>query len=246
MTKPETARGLQPRHGDARTGTSASVLQSLFALGVTQRLERRQKVKFDCLPSPQLFLVQQGLLATELEIAGERRSLVDLHFVGDVIVSEHFAGVATSAVSLGPSLIRRLPLAAVESRFPDNEEAARALLRTLERQAQQSRLHCASLTRLTGEERVATFLVRLAFRQGHPLGERIDVPMPVGREDIADYLGLNADTVSRIFTRLRRERVIEFSGRSRLRVVDWAALCLLSPFGAALHEERAPPAVTAG
>lgn len=204
-------------------------------MGVAKRLKRRQKVRLDALPSAHLFLVQHGMLATELEIAGARRSLVDLHFVGDIIVSEHLAGLATSVISLTASLVRRLPVRAVESRFAGNEKAAHALLHTLERQAQQSRLHSAMLTRLTGEERVATLLVRLAVRQGRFPPESTVVPMPIGREDIGDYLGLNADTVSRIFTRLRKGRVIDFSGRSEVRILDWRGLCTLSPLGAALE-----------
>lgn len=211
----------------------ASVLKALFASGVTQRLKRRQKVRLDEVSGPHLYFVQQGVLATQLEMAGDRRSLVGLHFAGDIIASEQFAGLATSAISLTPSQVRGLPLRTVESKFVGNEAAASALVHALERQSRLAHLHCAMLMQLTGEERVATFLVHLALRQGRTLSERIDVPMPVGRKDIGDYLGLNADTVSRIFTRLRHGGVIESHGRSEAGILDWRGLCKLSPLSAA-------------
>lgn len=229
---------LDQARAQAEAGSSvdhdAPVLRSLFSSGVTQRLKRRQKVKLDELSGPHLFFVQQGVLATQLEMAGARRSLVSFHFAGDIIASEQFAGMATSAISLTSSQVRALPLRTIEAKFAGNEVAASALVHALERQARFAHLHCAMLMQLTGEERVATFLILLALRQVRTLAEqRIDVPMPVGRKDIGDYLGLNADTVSRIFTRLRQSGVIEPHGRSEAGILDWRALCSLSPLSAA-------------
>lgn len=227
----------------AEAGNSAEqdapVLRSLFSTGVTQRLKRRQKVRLDELSGPHLFFVQQGVLATQLEMAGARRSLVNFHFAGDIIASEQFAGMATSAISLTSSQVRALPLRTIEAKFSGNETAASALVHALERQARLAHLHCAMLMQLTGEERVATFLILLTLRQVRTLSDqRIDVPMPVGRKDIGDYLGLNADTVSRIFTRLRQSGVIEPHGRSEAGILDWRALCNLSPLSAALLQSE--------
>jgi CRP-like cAMP-binding protein len=50
------------------------------------------------------------------------------------------------------------------------------------------------------------------------------VSLPMSRSDIADYLGLTMETVSRNLTQLKRRRLIEIPDGKRLRVLDTAAL----------------------
>lgn len=67
--------------------------------------------------------------------------------------------------------------------------------------------HMVLLGRLTAEEKVASFLVTLKRRwtrvEGHELGL---IRLPMGRQDIADYLGLTIETVSRVINQMQRDR----------------------------------------
>ena len=65
------------------------------------------------------------------------------------------------------------------------------------------------LGRRTAEEKVAAFLVGWRDRLVHLKGPSMTVPLPMSRQDIADFLGLTIETVSRTFTKLERERVID-------------------------------------
>ncbi|MDX2202864.1 MAG: Crp/Fnr family transcriptional regulator [Hyphomicrobiaceae bacterium] len=174
-------------------------------------------------------MVQQGLLATSLHLAGDRRCLIELHFPGDIISSDRFGRPGVRVFSLAQTQIQRLAVAALERAVGGDPTALRALMATVTRQAEQSRLHCAILTRLSGEERLATLLLQLAQRLGQRISDRINVPLAISREDIADYLGLNADTVSRIFTRFRKARLIEFHGRSDFEILNLQKLSEISP-----------------
>jgi CRP/FNR family transcriptional regulator len=75
------------------------------------------------------------------------------------------------------------------------------------------------LGRKTAEERIASFLLAMAERSG---GERFVLPMT--RADIADYLGLTIETVSRIFTQLRTDGLIALRGTSEVVIADREAL----------------------
>ncbi len=66
-----------------------------------------------------------------------------------------------------------------------------------------------SLGRRSAEERVASFLIGWRDRQIPLTGPSNTIALPMGRLDIADFLGLTIETVSRIFTKLEREGVIE-------------------------------------
>ncbi|RTL71691.1 MAG: Crp/Fnr family transcriptional regulator [Hyphomicrobiales bacterium] len=230
MPPSQIARAIPPTPSQVFSGQGGtSSVQQLFSGGTTQRLRKRQQILFDGAGDACLFMVQQGLLATSLHIDGDRRCLIDLHFPGDVISSERFARSGVRVFSLTQSQVQRVAVTAIERQGNGEAGALRGLMSVATRQAEQARLHCALLTRLTGEERLATLLVQLAQRLGQKVADRVNVPLAISREDIADYLGLNADTVSRIFTRFRKAKLIEFHGRSDFEILNWPKLCELSP-----------------
>ena len=64
------------------------------------------------------------------------------------------------------------------------------------------------LGRRSAEEKLAAFLLNLQKRYGRTGTISVTVPLPMNRQDIADYLGLTIETVSRTFTKLAREKII--------------------------------------
>ncbi len=64
------------------------------------------------------------------------------------------------------------------------------------------------LGRRTAEEKVVAFLVALRDRQSRINGSAVNVPLPMTRQDIGDFLGLTVETVSRMFTRLAKQKAI--------------------------------------
>ncbi|PIE08676.1 MAG: hypothetical protein CSA74_01175 [Rhodobacterales bacterium] len=85
--------------------------------------------------------------------------------------------------------------------------------------------HLTTLGRLDSTERVTLFLAELAeLTPGHA-----PVHLPLSREDIADYLGLNAETVSRIFSRLKKSGLFKFLSPTEYVVPDPAAVARRLP-----------------
>jgi CRP/FNR family transcriptional regulator, anaerobic regulatory protein len=64
------------------------------------------------------------------------------------------------------------------------------------------------LGRRSAEEKVAAFLLNLQKRYGRIGAMSVTVPLPMTRQDIADYLGLTIETVSRTFAKFAREKII--------------------------------------
>lgn len=74
-----------------------------------------------------------------------------------------------------------------------------------------------TLTKKTAVEKVATFLLMQAKSQKR-VGEEFDIRLPMSRLDIADYLGLSIETVSRRFTELKSEGVISLPNRNTAHI----------------------------
>ena len=75
------------------------------------------------------------------------------------------------------------------------------------------------LGRKSACEKVASFLRDVAQCVGCE-----DVSLPMGRQDMADYLGLTIETVSRMVTQLQGSRIVEFASARQFRVTRWPAL----------------------
>jgi DNA-binding transcriptional regulator YhcF (GntR family) len=86
------------------------------------------------------------------------------------------------------------------------------------------------------EQRVVTSVIELALCTGVRSPGGVVFEMPFSRKDIADYLGLNPDTLSRIMSRLKAAGLIGYSERSRMVVRDLAALAARSPAAKSLIE----------
>ena len=80
------------------------------------------------------------------------------------------------------------------------------------------------LGRKTARDRIASFLNGLSAR-AERLGAPSDcIQLPMTRTDIADYLGLTTETVSRVLTELRRHGRIDFPAPGKVRLLDPSAL----------------------
>jgi len=80
-----------------------------------------------------------------------------------------------------------------------------------------------TLTKKSASEKIATFLIMLAERQ-HCSGEEFDIRLPMSRLDIADYLGLSIETVSRRLTALKKQKIISLPDRNTVHICQFSVL----------------------
>jgi len=193
-----------------------------------------------------VFFVRMATLLYRLTLADGLRQGVTLLYPGDIFRSA-FApeGSASSLISLSAGEVLRYRYDAFSKLLEAKRDARRYFDGAVARQSARQAIHLAAVGQLDSTQRLVSFLVELATQIGVPASEgRIVFEMPLSRSEVAEYLGLNADTLSRIMSRLRGEGLLIQPDRNTVFVRDLNALAALSPASASLMSLRRPKKVT--
>lgn len=158
-----------------------------------------------------IYQVVRGSVRTTHLQADGRRQVGDFYYEGDVIgveVGEAHRFSAEALTGCEVLALRRSGSAAYET-----GRVERMVWAATASELRRAQSHMLLLGRATASEKVARFLMDIANRFK---GEFVILPM--SRQDMADYLGLTIETISRMLGRLQAEGVIEFSGSRKYRV----------------------------
>jgi CRP/FNR family nitrogen fixation transcriptional regulator len=160
-----------------------------------------------------LYQVEFGCVRIYRLMADGRRQIAAFCMAGETFGFEAEGTHQFFAEAVGATGIRMIRMTADVTASPGFASLA---LQTLAR----AQRHLLVLGRQNATERVAAFLTEMAERQGAL--DRFDLPM--SRNDIADYLGLTIETVSRIFTKLRQRGLIRLYGSREVEITRRQAL----------------------
>jgi CRP/FNR family nitrogen fixation transcriptional regulator len=188
--------------------------------GAPVTFERNVEIYGEEEPAEYFYQVAKGAVRTYKVLQDGRRQIGAFHLPGDVFGLEAGDVHAFSAEAIAHSVIRvakRSGIVAMAAR--DSDLAADIFARTAGslRVAQE---HMLLLGRRNAEERVATFLLDLARRES---SDGV-IELPMSRQDMADYLGLTIETVSRTLTHLESKAVIELPTSRRILVLSRGSL----------------------
>ncbi|MCC2112288.1 MAG: Crp/Fnr family transcriptional regulator [Hyphomicrobiales bacterium] len=193
-------------------------------------LERGGRVWRSGVGCRRLWVVVGGLAALATALPDGRRQITSLISSGDIVcpVSDRDGGESWGE-ALSPMQICEIDLHALIATPQQSDGVWGSLFRATHRQLERSNANLVMLGRFDGVERICLFLVEMAQRLGvaGPGGYRVHLPM--SREDIADYLGLNSETVSRLLTRVRKTRLVTFISPTDFVVHDLFALARRTP-----------------
>lgn len=198
--------------------------------------------RLDAASCLKLWTVLDGLVALCTALPDGRRQLVYLSTPGEMLCPlDGVDGTDVWLEALAPSRLCELDFTAQAPTIGEDAVLSAELFRILHRQVKCVSTHLVTLGRLDGMERVCLFLTDMAWRIGDKTPGGWRVSLPLSREDIADYLGLNAETVSRIFSRVKKAKLATFLSPTDYFVRDIKALQSRAPV-AAPHGPRMPDA----
>ena len=148
-----------------------------------------------------------------------RRQIGEFYLPGDIFGHEVGSEHSFSAEAITDAKVIVIKRSAVEALAARDNEVARQLWAMTGRELQRMQEHILLLIK-TAQERVAGFLLEMAER----IKSTNEVELPMSRQDIADYLGLTIETVSRTLTILENSAAIALPSSRRIVLRNRAAL----------------------
>lgn len=167
-----------------------------------------------------LYNVTAGTMKLYKLLPDGRRQITGFLLPGDFLGLSVNDIYAYSAESITPVQLCRFPRKRMEALLDEFPKMQRRLFSMASNELAAAQDQMLLLGRKTAKEKICSFLLMLsqrAQRRGH---KENPVHVPMSRADIADYLGLTTETVSRTFTQLKTSRVISLLEGNKVQIHD--------------------------
>jgi CRP-like cAMP-binding protein len=187
--------------------------------GVSVPYYRNEEIYGEGEPVEYLYKVLSGTVRAYKLLSDGRRQINGFYLVGDVFGFELNPEHCSSAEALTDCTILMVKRSAVLKSAERDREVAWGLLNLATVELKRSRNHGLLLIK-SAQERIAAFLLEMADR----MAAEGAVDLPMSRQDIADYLGLTIETVSRTLTQLVQSSTIELLASRQIVLRDHSAL----------------------
>jgi len=199
--------------------SSHELTGSLEMMGTPMSFARNAEIYGENEPAEYLYKLIGGTVRTSKILSDGRRQVGEFYLPGDIFGLEMDGVHAFSAEAISEVKLLVVKRSAVEALAARDHEIARQLWATTGRELRRVHGHVLLLIK-TAQERVAGFLLEMAER----VKSTDQIELPMSRQDIADYLGLTIETVSRTLTSLENSAAIALPSSRHVVLRNRAAL----------------------
>jgi CRP/FNR family transcriptional regulator, nitrogen fixation regulation protein len=195
----------------------------LEMMGTQMRYSRNAEIYGEDEPAEYLYKVISGAVRTYKILADGRRKIGAFYLPGDIFGLEAGEDHAFSAEAICDSNVVVVKRSAVMDLAARDSSVAQQLWAVTSRELQRAQEHVLLLIK-SAQERVAGFLVEMTRRaQGANT-----IQLAMSRQDIADYLGLTIETISRTLTQFERSAAIALPSSRQIEIRNRAVLARLN------------------
>lgn len=183
-------------------------------------LKRGQSIETEELLTWPVMAISSGVISLQHLLEDGRKTIAAFFMQGDII---DMRGIGSRnrghLIALNKVKLCRLSPAVFENIVETNPEAQRMVWNNMRKQTFRAIDHSADLAKKHALEKLVSFIFECKRRQTVTVSENT-VIIPVRRVDLAEYLGMQPETVSRCFKELEERGVIEFNGISNIRLLE--------------------------
>lgn len=220
LTTPQIEIGAQPRAARPHNGGSVASLEARLAVAPVRRVANREHLWCSGDPRSHVYRVESGAIAIYAVMPDGRRHVVEFALPGDLIGLGMTPAHSFNAQALQDTRLRSVGIATFNQIVREDPKLGLKLYEELSRELAAARAQLMMVSKRVSGERVAAFLLALSKRNTER-GEAADaLKLPMRRLDIADFLGLTIETVSRTFTRLKKDRLVELGPGALVTIIN--------------------------
>lgn len=201
----------QPVHRDLK-----AELAALDQFGMVMSLKREETLFLEGDQAKYYFKVVSGAVRSCRLLPDGRRHIGDFYLPGDFIALGQSGAYLFTAEAVTEVTLVRYVRNRVDRLIGERPQLGTCLFAMLSEDLSSAQKQMLLLGRKTALEKLASFLLTMADREG--AGDHVGLPMT--RADIADYLGLTIETVSRTLSQLKTARVIALRGAADIHILD--------------------------
>lgn len=170
-----------------------------------------------------LYQITSGVVSLTRYLEDGRRQIISFGYPGDIVGFPHQDRHQTDCQALAFTTVQPFSLSQVYGDHAD-PKLRESFMKAAFEEIAGMQDHFMMLGCKSAHERLASFLRVLASRAGKAIGQYTQVHVPMSRADIADFLGLTTETVSRTLTQLRKSQVIALDGAHTVIILRPEAL----------------------
>jgi CRP/FNR family transcriptional regulator len=187
-------------------------------------LQTRDHVFFEGDAKDHVYLVEKGTVCLYKTLPDGRRQIVDFAYPGDLIGLGAPGEHVFSAQAITLTRLRCLPAGLLHEVAQHDPQVGMQLYRALSEQLLAARDLLLTVGQRNATERLGALLQALSRRNERVGADATRIALPMTRADIADFLSLTIETVSRTFTKLRQAGIIDLAQSSLVVIRDQKAL----------------------
>jgi CRP/FNR family transcriptional regulator len=219
---PELCRACEARHKGICGALDADQLTRLSKVSMRRRTDAGSELVGEEQEVRSYANVLSGVVKLTKSMSDGRQQIVGLQFAPDFLGRPFNSSSTVSAEAASDVTLCAFPRSAIESMIREQPGLEHRLHEQALRELDEAREWMLTLGRKTAGEKVASFLHMIARNIDPESGDagRASFDLPLTRADMADFLGLTIETVSRQMTKLRKAGVIGIENNRHITIAS--------------------------
>ncbi len=216
---------------DVRTAALVTPLREAETnadIGSIVSYRAKEAIYFEGDPAGRVFEITAGIVKLFKLTADGRCQVTGFLYPGQYFGFERNDEHSQTAEALTSTTLRSFTLAKLERLAGRDPAVQQQLLEAVRSQLLSTQDHLLLLGRKTAQEKLSSFLLRISEVVAGSGGDGSRFEIPMSRTEIADYLGLTTETVSRCFSRLKDRGLLSFTDARHITIRDIDRLLALS------------------
>ena len=198
--------------------------EQLMLIGTRLRLPARTIIYREGAAADSVFAVMEGAVKSYRDLRSGKRELCAFLFRRDLFGLAERGRYVNCTQAVTRVTLYRLPVSQLTLLLKRDTDLQFQFLAKVTHELRESQRRAVVIKRRDAAGRLAMFIELMAARRDRSTCREREVPLPMSRTDIADYLGLSPESVSRAAKELLRRDLVHFENPHLVRIVDATGL----------------------